>query len=165
MQLSENLDLAAANARTLQQSRLLQELADDARALEEGRRSVWDDVKDCHVKFGTEAPYEPTMPFNGEADALIKSRKKLIREEFEELMDALDARDLSAIAAECVDLIYVAAGTLVAFGLPLLPFWNAIHKANMAKQPAPDGGKWIKPAGWKAARPRQILIELKRKLK
>ncbi len=165
MKLSDNLDMAAASASTHAQSRLLQEFAEQARYLEANRRTVWDDVRDCHEKFGTEAPDTPTMPYNGDTDSLIKQRKKLLREEFKELMDALDARDLAAIAAECVDVIYVAAGTMVAFGLPLLPFWNAIHMANMAKQPDPNGGKWIKPMGWIAARPRRILHSIKQNLK
>jgi len=106
---------------------------------------VHDDVSAFHRKFGHPAPVDPHLP----SLELMSFRKKLLREECEELCAAIDARDPGAIAAEAVDLVYVAVGTLVMCGLKFSPFWDLVQAANMAKAPNPTGGKPLKPAGWK----------------
>lgn len=102
------------------------------------------DVSDFHKKFGHPAPDEPRLP----TLELMAFRKKLLREECEELCAAIDARNPSAIAAEAIDLVYVAVGTLVMCGLPFSSFWRLVQAANMAKAPNPSGGKPLKPEGW-----------------
>ena len=108
-------------------------------------RDIHDDVSDFHKKFGHPAPDAPHLP----SLELMSFRKKLLREECEELCDAIDARDPGSIASEAVDLIYVAIGTLVMCGLKFAPFWKLVQKANMAKIPNPNGGKPLKPTGWR----------------
>lgn len=60
-----------------------------------------------------------------------------------------------ALAQELVDLIYVTVGTFVELGIDPQPVWAAVHAANMQKEPSPDGGKAVKPAGWQ--KPRIVL--------
>lgn len=54
----------------------------------------------------------------------------------------------------CCDLIYVATGCLVAFGVPDLPHLAEVCAANDRKFPGgvaitdPETGKFLKPAGW-----------------
>ena len=54
----------------------------------------------------------------------------------------------------CCDTIYVATGTLCAFGVPDLPHLTEICKCNDAKFPfgialTDEHGKYLKPKGWK----------------
>lgn len=104
-----------------------------------------DQVADFHSKFRHPRPSGVVLPPQDELDFRIK----MIREESEELVEALESRHLPNIAAECIDLLYVVLGTLVICGLRARPFFNLVHRANMAKELNPDGGKPIKPKGWK----------------
>lgn len=116
------------------------------------------DVRECHVKFGTEAP---ATPVQAPDPSVMDARKKLITEEFDELMVELDARNMVGIISECIDLIYVCVGTLVVLGVPMMPFWKDIQRSNMDKEPAPDGGKWIKPSDWIPSNPKLVLHRLR----
>lgn len=120
-----------------------QMLWDAAREVDDLVRPLDEDVKRFHIKFGHPAPANPVLPKR----AVMDFRKALIREECEELCAAIDARDLGRIAQEAVDVVYVALGTLVMCGLRLAPFWEVVHRANMAKVSNP-GGKPLKPEGW-----------------
>jgi hypothetical protein len=75
-------------------------------------------------------------------------RKARIKEEYDELMEAIDQNDLVKIARESVDLIYVVIGTLVAYGIPFIPCWRAVHRANMKKEAEGSLAKPKKPIGW-----------------
>jgi len=121
-------------------------------------RTVEQDVKDFHTAFNHPAPeYVEDMP----SMSMLEFRKRLIKEECQELCEAIDEGNLSKIAAEAVDLIYVVVGTLVSLGLPLMPFWRDVQRANMTKVINPDGGKPLKPEGWVAPNPARVLYELK----
>lgn len=106
--------------------------------------NVRDAVKSFHEKFGHPAPtklFSPTQKW-------IDHRKKMIREEAQELVEALESGNKTKIAREACDLVYVTVGTLVAFGIPFLPCFREVHQANMNKVPAPDGMKPLRPEGW-----------------
>lgn len=116
-----------------------------------------EDVYDFHKRFGCLIQEQPAVPVQANKNL----REDLITEEFHELLDALDAENLAAIAKEICDLIYVAVGTAVSWGIDLDPVWELVHAANMAKiggATRPDG-KILKPAGWKAP---DIASEIRR---
>lgn len=48
------------------------------------------------------------------------------------------------------DLLCVTFGAAVEFGVDLDPFWDEVHRTNMAKQGGPTraDGKKLKPEGW-----------------
>jgi predicted HAD superfamily Cof-like phosphohydrolase len=121
--------------------------------------NIHHDVRQFHLKFGHPAPVSVIRDLTTKQD-MLDFRIKLIREECDELVEALEERDLAKIAAESVDLIYVVVGTLVALGLPLLPFWRDVQRANMQKEKNPNGGKPIKPEGWEGPNPQRILRNL-----
>ena len=56
---------------------------------------------------------------------------------------------VGAIDGMC-DLIYVTLGTAVACGVDLEPFYDEVHRSNMAKSTGPrrGDGKVLKPPGW-----------------
>jgi len=88
-------------------------------------------------------------------------RVALIQEEFEELKEALAAEDLSSIAKEMADLLYVVYGTAVSYGIDMDPVFREVHRSNMSKLGGykRDDGKWVKPSTYSPAHIEPILEE------
>lgn len=88
-----------------------------------------DNVADFHRAFG--------LPVTDKARVLegdeLELRKTLIREEYEELMEALDGDDLAAQMKEASDLIYVILGWDLHAGQRLPLVFGAVHASNMGK--------------------------------
>jgi len=124
---------------------------------------IQEDVTAFHTKFDHPAPAAPVGSLVEVGDAMLEFRIGLIEEECGELVAAIRERSMAKIAAEAVDVLYVVIGTMVVLGLPLLPFWRDVQRANMAKVPNPAGGKPLKPEGWEAPNPRQVLLDVRRK--
>ena len=114
-------------------------------------------VKEFHEKFGVQALNHPIIfpqkgeitTFNlNEEQRLMTLRLNLIREEFEELEEALLNRDIVEIADALGDLLYVVYGTGVSYGIDLEPIFEEIHRSNMSKgDPEPimrEDGKILK---------------------
>lgn len=78
----------------------------------------------------------------------------LIKEEFRELKDAVEASDLVELADAMADLIYVIVGMAVTHGIPLQEVFAEVQRTNMAKFPdgkvlrRPSDGKVMKPSNW-----------------
>ena len=113
------------------------------------------DVEDFHHRFQFPDPRYPRWPDKG----VVGVRLKLIREETDELIAAIESpnRSFVKVAREAIDVVYVAIGVFVDFGLPFVPCWKAVHSANMSKKACPDGGKPSKPNTW--APPDEIISE------
>ena len=60
-------------------------------------------------------------------------RVELIREELEELKDALKEKDEVEVADALTDLLYVVYGAGHAFGIPLDKCFEEVHASNMSK--------------------------------
>lgn len=86
-------------------------------------------------------------------------RERLIHEEFEELKEAMGAQDLTAIAKELADLLYVVYGTAVSYGIDMEPVFREVHRSNMSKVGGHkrEDGKWVKPATYSPARIEPIV--------
>ncbi len=96
------------------------------------------------------------------ADARTRGlRVTLIQEEFDELKEALAAEDLSSIAKEMADLLYVIYGTAVSYGIDMDSVFREVHRSNMSKLGGykRGDGKWVKPATYSPARIEPILAE------
>ena len=65
-------------------------------------------------------------------------RLRLLEEEFNEFMEALDWGDDVFIAKEAADLVYVVVGTCIARGIPFNEVFAALQSSNMSKI-GPDG--------------------------
>jgi len=116
------------------------------------------DVKDFHVAFGQRVGEKPELPNNDERIL----RVNLIAEEIEEYMDAEENNDIVEIADALADIIYIACGTAVSYGIPFDEIFNEVHRSNMAK--LVDGkvlrradGKIQKPEGWTAPDIKSII--------
>jgi phosphoribosyl-ATP pyrophosphohydrolase len=60
-------------------------------------------------------------------------RIRLIDEEYEEVVEAINWGDPALVAKELADLLYVVHGAAVAFGIPLDEVFNVVHTSNMSK--------------------------------
>lgn len=80
-------------------------------------------------------------------------RVRLIQEEFDELKEALATGDLTAIAKEIADLLYVTYGTAVSYGIDMEPIFQEVHRSNMSKVGGYKraDGKWVKPPTYSPA--------------
>lgn len=79
-------------------------------------------------------------------------RAELIREESAETVAAILAGDLIGAIDGMCDILAVVYGTAAEFGIDLAPFWDEVHRTNMAKAGGPlrADGKRLKPPGWTA---------------
>ena len=111
--------------------------------------NFYTDVKDFHIAFGQRVGDKPELPDTKERTL----RMKLLAEEMYEYTVAENENDLVEVADALADIIYIACGTAVAYGIPLDKVFAEVHRSNMAK--LVDGkplyredGKVMKPEGW-----------------
>ena len=111
--------------------------------------SFYTDVKDFHIAFGQRVGDKPELPESGERTL----RQMLLAEEMWEYSKAERENDIVEIADALADIIYIACGTAVSYGIPLDKVFEEVHRSNMAK--LVDGkvirredGKIQKPEGW-----------------
>ena len=115
------------------------------------------DVRDFHKVMDLKIGDKPSV-LDYETHTL---RENLIREEFEEVIEALNQKNTCQTAKEIVGLIYVLIGTAVSCGIDLRPVWDEVQKSNMAKLGGgkrPDG-KIMKPEGWQPPDIEKIIEE------
>jgi len=60
-------------------------------------------------------------------------RVGLIDEEFKELKEAMEQKNLVKIADGLADLLYVLYGTAITYGLDMDPIFREVHRSNMSK--------------------------------
>jgi len=117
------------------------------------------DVEEMHNKFHFHVGAYPDML----ARKNMLDRAMFIREELDELMNAIAANDLPEAADALIDIVYVAKGTAVMMGLPWAQLWDDVHRANMAKERGVTkrgmSDDLIKPEGWQPPDTIQILID------
>lgn len=121
------------------------------------------DVEKFHVACDVPVLRETSVP----APERVALRRDLIDEEVnKELLPAMDAGDLPAIADALADSIYVLVGTALEYGLPLDRVWAAVQNANMRKVDPETGkvvrredGKILKPEGWTPPPVAEILFK------
>lgn len=94
----------------------------------------FDRVKQFMTTFGQEVKSSPEFP----DEKTVDLRLELIREEFNELQDAIDASDIVEVADALTDLLYVIYGAGAAFGIDLDACYEEVHDSNMSKL-MPDG--------------------------
>lgn len=109
----------------------------------------YEKVKEFHQAFGQRVGTKPEFPDAAEREL----RMKLLREEYVEYMTAENTNDFIEVADALADIIYIACGTAVSYGIPLDDVFAEVHRSNMAK--LVDGkvirredGKVQKPESW-----------------
>lgn len=112
-------------------------------------------VQEFHEQF--EIHVSPTPSTLDEPTQTLRFR--LIQEEFDELQEAMQEKDLPAIAKELADLLYVVYGTAVSLGIDMEPVFQEVHRSNMSKVGGykRKDGKWVKPLTYSPASLDKIL--------
>ena len=117
------------------------------------------DIHDMHAKFGVHDWVQQQIR-SGNFDKLhkfLEFRIKFLDEELRETKEkGFDVKNSEEIVDGLIDLCVVAIGTLDAFKVDAHKAWDAVHAANMSKEPGvkperpnplglPD---LMKPEGW-----------------
>ena len=79
--------------------------------------------------FGQEVKDKPSFS----TDKINKLRIDLIKEELEELTQAMDNKDLLEVADALTDILYVTYGAGHAFGINLDKCFEEVQNSNMSK--------------------------------
>jgi len=111
--------------------------------------------------FGQDVQVHPTWPDFSTREL----RLELIREEYQELEEAIENRDLIEVADALTDLLYVIYGAGHAFGIDLDECYLEVHRSNMSKL-GEDGrpmknemGKVLKGPNFFEPNLKDILVE------
>ena len=88
-------------------------------------------VAEFHSTFHHPILKKPTIP----SEDRCKLRVELIREELEELSDAIKDKDLVEVADALCDIQYVLSGAVLEFGLGdnFVELFNEVQRSNMSK--------------------------------
>ena len=86
-------------------------------------------VKTFMETFGQEVKIKPSFS----TDKINKLRYDLIKEELEELKEALENKDLLEVADALTDILYVTYGAGHAFGINLDKCFEEVQNSNMSK--------------------------------
>ena len=79
--------------------------------------------------FGQEVKMKPSFS----SDKINKLRIDLIKEELQELTDAMNNKDLLEVADALTDILYVTYGAGHAFGIDLDKCFEEVQNSNMSK--------------------------------
>ena len=79
--------------------------------------------------FGQEVKTEPSLS----TEKINKLRIDLIKEELQELTDAMHNKDLLEVADALTDILYVTYGAGHAFGIDLDKCFEEVQNSNMSK--------------------------------
>ena len=91
--------------------------------------SNFDDVKTFMQTFGQEVKIKTELP----EEKIVKLRYHLIKEELNELQNAIKTKDLKEIADALTDILYVTYGAGHAYGIDLDKCFKEVQKSNMSK--------------------------------
>ena len=97
--------------------------------------SNFDKVKKFMETFGQEVKTKPSFS----TDKVNKLRYDLIKEELDELKEAMDNKDFLEVADALTDILYVTYGAGHAFGIDLDKCFQEVQNSNMSK--LDDNGK------------------------
>tara|TARA_Y100000590_G_C15384240_1_gene887579 strand:+ start:19 stop:390 length:372 start_codon:yes stop_codon:yes gene_type:complete len=86
-------------------------------------------VKTFMETFGQEVKSEPSFS----SEKINDLRYNLIKEELDELKQAIDGKDLLEVADALTDILYVTYGAGHAFGINLDNCFNEVQNSNMSK--------------------------------
>ena len=89
----------------------------------------FDKVETFMKTFGQDVKTKPFLS----SDKINKLRIDLIKEELEELIEAIQKKDLLEVADALTDILYVTYGAGHAFGINLDECFNEVQKSNMSK--------------------------------
>ena len=96
--------------------------------------SNFQSVKKFMQTFGQEVRDKAEFP----NEKIVKLRYDLIKEELDELNQAIKDKDMKEVADALTDILYVTYGAGHAFGINLDECFEEVQKSNMSKLGADD---------------------------
>jgi predicted HAD superfamily Cof-like phosphohydrolase len=120
-----------------------------------------DMVREFHEAFGHPVNNTPTTPSH--ADRAL--RETLVKEEVYEFCEASEWYDVEGVAKELADVLYVAYGAALVWGIDLDKVFAEVHRSNMSKlgedgKPVlRDDGKVLKGPNYSEANVLRVLYE------
>lgn len=116
------------------------------------------DIYMMHNKFGVREWFENNKGDKELMKNYLNFRMSMVKEEYDETMEAIEAKDPEEIVDGLIDMCVFAIGTLDVFGIDANEAWDRVYNANSAKdvgvkegRPNPFGlPDLIKPEGWTA---------------
>lgn len=114
------------------------------------------DIKKMHDKFGVHEWVEANRHDKELMEKYLRFRLSMCKEELDESLDAVEAKNPEEIVDGLIDLCVFAIGTLDVFGVDAWAAWNAVFLPNLEKIPGVKEGRpnpfgmpdLIKPEGW-----------------
>ena len=91
--------------------------------------SNFQSVKKFMQTFGQEVKSKAEFP----NEKIVQLRYELIKEELEELNQAIKDNDIREVADALTDILYVTYGAGHAFGIELNKCFNEVQQSNMSK--------------------------------
>ncbi|MBO0813847.1 MAG: hypothetical protein J2P30_01635 [Actinobacteria bacterium] len=101
-------------------------------------------LREFHASKRIHAGLMPEHPTADIPEWVRDLRMALLTEEVRELYDAAMRGDIVKIADGIADVVYVAVGTAVAYGIPFDAVFREVHRSNMTKVNTPDEAKLVK---------------------
>ena len=89
----------------------------------------FESVRKFMETFGQEIKKKSEFPY----DQITKLRFALIKEELDELKEAIEKKDLKEVADALTDILYVTYGAGHAFGINLDKCFKEVQNSNMSK--------------------------------
>ena len=89
----------------------------------------FESVKKFMETFGQEIKEKASFP----DDKITSLRYELIKEELNELKEAIDSKDIKEVADALTDILYVTYGAGHAFGINLDKCFEEVQNSNMSK--------------------------------
>mmetsp|Transcript_6827 Transcript_6827/g.19138 ORF Transcript_6827/g.19138 Transcript_6827/m.19138 type:complete len:266 (-) Transcript_6827:61-858(-) len=96
-------------------------------------RTNFEKVREFHEAFGVQVEEQPKLDAFERDRPLIRLRRDLIREEVQELEDALVSKDFDGTVDALADILYVVYGAGVSLGVDLDAAFDIVHRSNMSK--------------------------------
>lgn len=118
---------------------------------ENGMAGLMRDVAAFHTAADLPINTEPQI-----VEQRLSLRAHLLAEECVEFLNACKSKNIVQMADGLADIVYVAVGAALEFGIPLDRVWAEVQRSNMAKiDPVTRkvikraDGKVLKPEGWR----------------
>ena len=116
------------------------------------------DIYMMHNKFGVREWFENNKGDKELMKNYLNFRMSMVKEEYDETMEAIEAKDPEEIVDGLIDMCVFAIGTLDVFGIDANEAWDRVYNANSAKDVGVKEGRHnpfglpdlIKPEGWTA---------------
>ncbi len=110
-----------------------------------------------HQKFGVNKWFTKNKSNKELMKKYLMFRMLMLNEELHETMQAVNSENPEEIVDGLIDICVFAIGTLNVLEVDADKAWDAIHNANMAKEPGVKAGRpnpfgmpdLLKPEGWK----------------